>query len=75
MPHLRRISAIKLPDERCSVGGDHRQEPWMTPLSHLVFGAAIAVLIAVDLVLLFPGSKESSRPQQAHVTSTPLAMQ
>ena len=28
----------------------------MTPLSHLVFGAALAVLIAVALVLLFPGS-------------------
>ena len=39
----------------------------MTPLSHLVFGAALAVLIAVALVLLFPGSKENSRPQLAHV--------
>jgi hypothetical protein len=47
----------------------------MTPLSHLVFGAAVAVLIAVALVLLFPGSKESSRPQQAHVTSSSLPMQ
>jgi hypothetical protein len=44
----------------------------MTPLPHLVFAAAIAVLIAVALMLLFPGSKESSRPQQAHVTSSPL---
>ena len=47
----------------------------MTPLSHLVFGAALAVLIAVALVLLFPGSNEGSRPQQAHVTSSPLPMQ
>jgi hypothetical protein len=47
----------------------------MTPLSHLVFGAAVAVLIAVALVLLFPGSRESSRPQQAHVTSSSLPMQ
>jgi hypothetical protein len=47
----------------------------MTPLSHLVFGAAVAVLIALALMLLFPGSKESSRPQQAHVTSSPLSVQ
>ena len=47
----------------------------MTPLSHLVFGAAIAVLIAIALTFLFPGSEESSRLQQAHVTSSPLPMQ
>jgi hypothetical protein len=47
----------------------------MNPLSHLVFGAAVAVLIAVALMLLFPGSKESSRPQQAHVTSLPSLVQ
>jgi hypothetical protein len=27
------------------------------------------------LMLLFPGSKESSRPQQAHVTSSPSPVQ
>ena len=47
----------------------------MPPLTQLMFGAAIAVLIALALVLLLPGSKESSRPQQAHVTSSPLPMQ
>jgi hypothetical protein len=46
----------------------------MTPLSHLVFGAAIAVLMAVALMLLFPGTKDSSRAQQAHVTSSPSVM-
>jgi hypothetical protein len=47
----------------------------MTPLSHLVFGAAIAVLMAVALMLLFPGTKDSSRAQQAHVTSSPSVVQ
>jgi hypothetical protein len=41
----------------------------------LVFGAAIAVLIALALMLLLHDSKESSRPQQVHVTLSPLPMQ
>ena len=47
----------------------------MPPLTQLMFGAAIAVLIALALMLLLPGCKESSRPRQAHVASAPSPMQ
>jgi hypothetical protein len=47
----------------------------MPLLAHLMFGGAIAILIAMALTLLFRGSRGSSRPQQAHVSSSPLPMQ
>jgi hypothetical protein len=44
----------------------------MPSLAHLLFGAAIAILIAIALVLFLPGSIESSAPQKAQIISSPL---
>ena len=72
--YFGRASAIKLPDSSCRVAG-HIEEPRMPPLTQLMFGAAIADLIALALMLLLPGCKETSRPRQAHVASAPSPMQ
>jgi hypothetical protein len=43
----------------------------MPTLAHLLFGGAIAILIAIVLVLFLPGSQESSAPK-AQIISSPL---
>jgi hypothetical protein len=47
----------------------------MSPLPHLVFGAAVAILIAIALALVLPGREEGSRPQQAQITSSTVPIQ
>jgi len=39
----------------------------MPSLSHLLFGIAIVILIAIAMVLLLPGSKQASMPQEAQL--------
>jgi hypothetical protein len=47
----------------------------MPSLPHLMFGVAIAVLIAIALALVLPGREEGSRPQQAQITSSRVPIQ
>jgi hypothetical protein len=44
----------------------------MPTLPHLLFGAAIAVLIAITMVLLLPGSGPSHQ-QEAYLSGLPSA--
>jgi hypothetical protein len=40
-----------------------------------MFGAAIAVLIAIALVLFSPGEEPAANPQQVQLTLAPLPIQ
>jgi len=74
MRHFGRASAIKLPDDECTVAADHTQERVNDPIvaSGVCCRDCRSPPRSSDA---FPGSKESSPPQQAHVTSAPLQMQ
>jgi hypothetical protein len=49
--------------------------PFMPSSPNLMFGAAIAVLIAIALVLFSPSEEPAANSQQVQLTLAPLAIQ
>ena len=63
---------MMLPESRASLPSPPNRRVRMPTLPHLLFGAAIALLIAITMVLLLPGSGPSHQ-QEAYLSGLPSA--